>query len=64
MRADYTWNFSDLEAARNRRGDPPEGACVALKISRATWDLWKSKGTFRTQQGTDARIRRYLKAKK
>jgi len=60
MSNDYAWGFAKIESARLHKGHSPEEACVALKISRATWNLWKSKKRFQTRQGTDARIREYL----
>ena len=29
-----------LESTRKKRGQSPEEACVALRISRYTWDNW------------------------
>jgi hypothetical protein len=42
--------FQELDAARIRRGHSKETACGVLRISRYTWDNWKSGMTPRGAQ--------------
>ena len=50
--------FDELDEARKRRKHTPEEACVALHVSRYTWDNWKAGKAPRRAQAE--MVRQYM----